>query len=151
MELGKVIGEAKRIAARYRELTGKPLGITGEVAEYEAARLLGLQLCGAREPGFDALGPDGRRYEVKGRCVLDPSKRSQRVGRIKLDHPWDAILLVLLDASFEPLSIYEADRPEIENELQRPGSNARKRGALSVAVVRRVGRLVWPNTKPTAT
>ena len=43
-----LLGEAKRIAKEYQELTGKPLGITGEIAEYEAARLLGLELAEAR-------------------------------------------------------------------------------------------------------
>jgi hypothetical protein len=35
--LGFVLGRAKSAAIEYRKLTGKPLGITGEVAEYEAA------------------------------------------------------------------------------------------------------------------
>lgn len=37
----EILGEAKRLAQQYRSVTGKPLGITGEVAEYEAARILG--------------------------------------------------------------------------------------------------------------
>jgi uncharacterized protein (UPF0254 family) len=41
-KLDRTIRLAKRIARRYRELTGKPLGITGEVGEIQAARLLGL-------------------------------------------------------------------------------------------------------------
>lgn len=39
-----ILAEAKKLAQRYRTLTGKPLGITGEVAEYEAARILGVEL-----------------------------------------------------------------------------------------------------------
>jgi hypothetical protein len=35
----EILRAAKRLAQEYRTLTGKPLGITGEVAEYEAARL----------------------------------------------------------------------------------------------------------------
>lgn len=38
----------------YRRLTGKPLDITGEVAEYEAARVLGVELTPARQAGYDA-------------------------------------------------------------------------------------------------
>ncbi|MGQ0569466.1 MAG: DUF6998 domain-containing protein [Armatimonadota bacterium] len=143
-----MIAEAKRLARRYYALTGKPLGITAEVAEYEAARLLGLELRPAREPGFDAIGPDGRRIQIKGRCVLDASKPGQRVGRIKLDHPWDTIILVLLDHEFEPLSVYEATRGSIEEEIRRPGSKARnERGALSVRSFKRLGRLVWDKTE----
>ena len=43
-----ILGEAKKLAREYRKLTGKPLGITGEVAEYEAARILGVELTDAR-------------------------------------------------------------------------------------------------------
>lgn len=30
----EILAEAKKLAQKYRVLTGKPLGITGEVAEY---------------------------------------------------------------------------------------------------------------------
>jgi hypothetical protein len=48
----KLLAEAKKLAQEYRTLTGKPLGITGEVAEYEAARLLGVTLTPARQCGY---------------------------------------------------------------------------------------------------
>ncbi len=70
----EIIGEAKRLALEYRRLTGKPLGITGEVAEYEAARILGIQLSPARQEGYDATESiEGRlrRLQIKGRCLLD--------------------------------------------------------------------------------
>jgi hypothetical protein len=51
----EVLKEAKKLAQEYRILTGKPLGITGEVAEYEAARILGVELTPARQPGDDAI------------------------------------------------------------------------------------------------
>ena len=43
-----LLHDAKMLAQQYRTLTGKPLGITGEVAEYEAARILDLELTAAR-------------------------------------------------------------------------------------------------------
>ena len=46
-----ILREAKKLAQKCRVLTGKPLGITGEVAEYEVARILGVELtpaCGGR-------------------------------------------------------------------------------------------------------
>lgn len=43
-EIMRILREAKKLAQRYHSLTGKPLGITGEVAEYEAARYLELNL-----------------------------------------------------------------------------------------------------------
>ncbi|MCA1812636.1 MAG: hypothetical protein LC624_01640 [Halobacteriales archaeon] len=50
-----ILKEAKPHARQYRELKGKPLGITGEIAEYAAARLLRLELAPARTAGFDAI------------------------------------------------------------------------------------------------
>ena len=146
-DLAELISTAKALAKRYYELTGRPLGITGEVAEFEAARLLGLRLADVRQSGYDAIqgeGPDACRLQVKSRCILDKSKPGQRLGAIKLDREWDAVLLVLLDHDFEPTEIYEAGRPEITDALLSPGSKARnERGALSVSKFKAIGHLVW--------
>ena len=50
-EIRDVLDEAKKLAKRYMALTGKPLGITGEVAEFTAATLLNLELTDARQEG----------------------------------------------------------------------------------------------------
>jgi hypothetical protein len=50
----EILASAKRLAVEYYNLTGKPLGITGEVAEYIAAETLGLKLAPERTQGFDA-------------------------------------------------------------------------------------------------
>lgn len=139
-----VIQEAKKVAKQYRQLTGKPLGITGEVGEFIAANLLGLELTEARQPGYDAISRDGRRIQIKARCVLPDSSKSQRVGRIKLDHEWATVILVLMNADFEPIEIYEAKRTDIERELTKPGSKARnERGALSVSRFKAIASRVW--------
>lgn len=148
--LGELIDGAKDIAKRYRALTGRPLGITGEVAEYEAARLLGLDLAPVRQAGYDAIRrvrDAEERLQIKGRCVLSKN-RFQRLGRLDLDKEWDGVLLVLLDGDFEPMSIYEAPRATIEAALRAPGSKARnERGALSVSKFKSIGRQVWPATQ----
>ena len=138
------IEAAKATARRYRELTGKPLGITGEIGEVLAARLLGFELSEARQAGYDALRADGRRVQIKSRCVLSNAKTSQRLGSIRLDHEWDTVALILMDQDFEPLAIYEANREFVERELLRPGSKSRnERGALSVSKFKAIGQLVW--------
>jgi hypothetical protein len=139
-----VIQEAKKVAKQYRQLTGKPLGITGEVGEFIAANLLGLELTEARQPGYDAVAHDGHRIQIKARCVLPDSSVSQRVGSIKLGHEWDTVILVLMNADFEPVEIYEATRTDIERELTKPGSKARnERGALSVSKFKAIASRVW--------
>ena len=143
----EILRAAKMLAQEYRAITGKPLGITGEVAEYEAARHLGVKLAPARHAGYDATDPaTGRRHQVKGRCVLPDGKRGQRLGSIDITKEFDAVLLVLLDCGFNATQIYEAERTAVVDALTAPGSLARnKRGAMSVSLFRRLGRKVWDN------
>ena len=118
--------------------------MTAEIAEYEAARLLGLTLSPARQAGYDATRStkDGEQLlQIKGRCILPGSKPGQRVGAIDPTKQWDAVLLVLLDREYAPTAIYEADR----SALTTPGSRARnQRGQLSISKFRAIGRRVWP-------
>jgi hypothetical protein len=135
------------LAQEYKKLTGKPLGITGEVAEYEAARILGLELTPARQAGYDAIerSERGERHlQIKGRCLQKNCKPGQRVGRIDLNKDWDAVLLVLLDEDFEATEIWEADRAPVEAALKAPGSKSRnERGALAVSKFKALGRRRW--------
>jgi hypothetical protein len=139
-----ILAQAKALAREYRDLTGKPLGITGEVAEYEAARLLGVTLTPARQAGYDAVGKGGRTFQIKGRCILPGCKPGQRLGRIDVEKEFDAVLMVLVDESFDAIAIYEADRDKVLAALAEPGSKARnERGAMGVSKFRAIGRLVW--------
>jgi hypothetical protein len=141
--LKPIIAEAKKVARQYREITGKPLGITGEVGEFIAAELLGLTLTEARKPGYDAIAPDGRRIQIKARCV-NKGSRSGRLGSIRLDHPWDTVILVIMDNNFEPIEFHEAKRINIERVLSRPGSKARnERGALGINQFISISSVVW--------
>jgi hypothetical protein len=143
----EILREAKKLAQEYRMLTGKPLGITGEVAEYEAARILGVELTPARQAGYDAVEhQDGkaRRLQIKGRCLLPGCKPGQRLGSIDIKKDWDAVLLVLLDENFEAKEIYEAERADVLKALTQPGSKARnERGALGVSKFKSIAKLRW--------
>jgi hypothetical protein len=150
-EVMEVLASAKKLAQRYRVLTGKPLGITGEVAEFEAARLLNLELVEARQAGYDAVRMENgvaHRLQIKGRCILDKSKKSQRLSRIDIGKDFDGVLLVLMDENFNATAIYEADRAPVIAALTEPGSKSRnERGALGVQKFRAIGRLIWPGDK----
>jgi hypothetical protein len=146
--VGSILDRVRALAVEYYRETGKPLGVTGEIAEFEAARILGLNLCDARQPGFDAVCHESgrpKRVQIKGRCILDSSGPGQRLSRIRLDQEWDAVVLVLLDGEFRPMEIYEAERPVIEAAIRAPGSKARnERGSLSVSKFKSLARRVWP-------
>lgn len=119
-----ILRDTKRLAQKYRRATGKALGITGKVAEYEAARLLGLRLTEACQAGFDALEyreDTARRLQIKGRCLLHGCKPGQGIGSIDVAKEFDAVLLVLLDENFDATEIYEADRTVVLAALSAPG------------------------------
>ena len=85
----KLISEARRIAAEYRRTTGKPLGISAEIARHDACTLLGLKAVqGPGGAGFDAIGQgarEGKRIQIKGRAIFDERKRTQRIGQLKME------------------------------------------------------------------
>jgi hypothetical protein len=145
--LMEILGAAKKLAKEYYALTGKPLGITGEVAEYEAARILGVQLTPARQDGHDAIERSNhsiRRLQIKSRCLQPNCKPGQRLGSINVNKAWDAVLLVLLDGDFEASEIYEAERSAILKALSAPGSKARnERGQLGVSKFKAIGKRRW--------
>ncbi len=146
----EILSEVKPLAAEYYRLTGKPLGVTGEIAEYLAADILDLELAPPRTAGFDALrlGPDGKeRVQIKARAVGRNSNRGQRIGRIKLEAECDVVILVILDVeTLEALEIWEASYTTVCNALQRPGSSARARGMLGVATFKSIGKKIWQHT-----
>lgn len=126
--IADLMEQAKSLAREYRRRTGRPLGVTGEVAEYEACRLLGLRLAPVRQEGFDAIQETARgvrRLQINGRVLLPDAKPGQRLSKISLKHEWDAALVVVLTQDFEPTAIYEADRAAIAAALTAPGSKSR--------------------------
>jgi hypothetical protein len=140
----EILATVKPLAAEYYQLTCKPLGVTGEVAEYVAAEILGLTLAPARTTGYDALRGT-ERIQIKGRAYGKDAKPGQRMSRIKADAPCDTVLLVLLDnATLEPREMWEAPFASVVERLARPASKSRERGALGVAEFKRVARRVWP-------
>lgn len=147
-ELANVIERAREAARDFYRLTGKPLGITGEIGEHETARLLKLTLAAAREPGYDAIDAYGKKYQIKARSLPGGGRRKGgMIGSIKLAHEWDAVLLMLLDEELQPQEIWQAERPAVTAALTAPGSKARnERGALAVSKFKSIGRKVWPQS-----
>jgi len=145
----KLISEARRLAAAYRKTTGKPLGISSEIAEFDAADKLNLELCQERTSGYDAIGKgirEGKRVQIKGRAVFDEKKSGQRIGQLKIEQEWDSVVLVIMDENYDAIEIFEANRDIITDALnENKSSNRNKRGAMSLAKFKKISTLVWDN------
>jgi len=141
--LKDVLAQARRLGVEYYRLTGKPLGVTGEVAEYVAAETLGLSLAPPRTEGYDALRGE-ERIQIKGRACKLPMKPGQRLSRIKRDAPCDKVLLVLLDVTtLDPFEMWEAPMSSVRDRLLIP-SKSRERGSLGVGEFKAMAVRVWP-------
>lgn len=144
-EIQEILNDAKLLANKYKNLTNKPLGITGEIAEFVVSQKLNLILAGARQKGFDAfqiIGNSVVRVQIKGRSLLD-NKISGRLGRIRLDTEWDKVMLAILNEKLDLQSIYEANRASIENVLSDTNSKSSQRGSLSISKFISIGSKIY--------
>ena len=141
----KLIAQARTLAAEYRRAMGKPLpGVSTEIAEHDAIRLLDLEPRTGEQGGWDALDPrTGERIQIKSRTIFDDSRGGERIGQLKLNQEWDSVVLVIMDENYEPAEIYRATRDELEEYVAQSSSGRARRGAMSVARFRILGELVW--------
>jgi hypothetical protein len=141
----KLIAQARQLAADYRRTMGKPLpGVSNEIAEHDAVRLLELEATPEQDVAWDAVDPEtGHRIQIKSRTIFDESKGGQRIGQLKLNQDWDAVLLVLMDEDYNPYEIYRALRDDLTEYVDASSRGRAKRGAMSVARFKILGELVW--------
>lgn len=145
-DVDKLMLEARKLAAAYRRATGKPLGISNEIAIHDVIRLMKLVPAEPGASGYDAIGTgsrEGRYIQIKGRTIFDEDQSGQRIGQVKVDQEWDSIMLILMDEDYEPQEIYEASRDVVLEVLADTSAKRAKRGAMSVARFKAIGQRVW--------
>ena len=138
--------EARKLAADFRKATGKPLGISNEIAVHDVIRLMHLKPVEAGVGGHDAIGTgerEGKRIQIKGRTWNPDAKTTQRIGQIKMEAEWDSIMLIIMDENYEPLEIYEAERDDIVETVKKTSKKRRSRGAMSLHKFKALGKQVW--------
>lgn len=147
-DLEKLIAETRRLAADYRRATGKSLAVSSEIAKHDACVQLQLEPINTDESGgYDAIGMQAPwkdlRIQVKGRAIFDEGKSGQRIGQLKLDKDWDAVVVVLMDEDFKPFEMYLATRRDVIDALKEDTSKRRNRGVMSVAKFKHIAQRVW--------
>ena len=143
----RLIEQTRKLAAEYRVATGQTLPVSSEIANYDASRLLNLKLIQPPPGGYDAVGEsgplEGKRVQIKGRVLFDEQKSGQRVGQIKLEQEWDAIVLVVMDEHYDTIEIFVAERETIDEAMGDAQAGRNKRGAMTVAKFKHLSQLVW--------
>ncbi len=141
----KLITETRRIASEYRKATGKTLPVTPEIAINDAISILNLQPASSNTASYDAVfahGGQDLKVQIKGRAIFNNQKKGQRLGQIKPDQEWDAIILVIMDDEFMPQEMYLAQRDDVMQELDEKSASSRK-GAMTVAKFKNISDLLW--------
>lgn len=139
----KLMTEARRLAREYRQTTGKTLPITGEIATNDAIQLLKLTPNEMPNQGYDAIMEyrnETLRVQIKGRAIFDEYKSGHRLGQLKIDQEWDAVLLVIMGGDYETQEIYMAMRDDIMDVSKKSKS---KKGSITVARFKIIGELLW--------
>lgn len=71
-------------------------------------------------------------------------KQGHRIGQIKIEQEWDAIILVIMNADFMPEEIYMCKQDIILNELEEKKKN-NKKGAMTLAEFIFISESLWIN------
>jgi len=141
----KLIAETRRIAKEYRLATGKTLPVTPEIAINDAISILELEPNDGKELGYDAIyekNGSHLKVQIKGRAIFNDKKQGHRIGQLKTEQDWDAIILVIMNADFMPEEIYMAERDIILDELEEKKKN-NKKGAMTLAKFKLISELLW--------
>lgn len=143
-----MIDGIKSSAAKYYEVTNRPLGVTGEIAEFEAIEKLNLHPVPPRQDGHDAIRKlDGKEFfiQIKGRVVQPGANKSQRVGTLKPQNKnWSSVVLVLLNEKFQVFEMWEAQRKDILKYMNgNPSIAISERGQISVSKFKALGKKIW--------
>lgn len=142
----EVLAEVRALAVEYYQLTDKPLGVTGEIGEFEAAEKMGLELGTARTDGYDAIRHDGpyKLVQIKSRWRHDGVRHQDRVSKINISKEFDSVMLVLMHGDYEVYEIWEAGRQAVIDRLTAPGSKSRnERGQMGVSQFKSIAEKVW--------
>jgi hypothetical protein len=114
------------LAVEYRRRFGKSLGITSEVGEYKASKLLKLERAkGNINKGFDAVDRNGKKVQIKSRIW---HKTQERTGVFN-NFAFDYALLVLMSEDYNVVEIHQAPCRSIKAEIE---GQSYKRPSLSV-------------------
>src|SRR3989338_8392976 len=109
-EIKKMVNKIIKIALEYETLTGRKLGITGEIAEIIVCHKLGLKLlANSLSPGHDAVDERGNKFQIKSKRII---KNKGRIGRFS-DHKFDYLITVLFDKNYKIIGLYQADYKKI--------------------------------------
>ena len=138
-QIGELMEQTRQLAADFRISTGKTLPVGGEIALYDASRLLGLGEPDTPTAGIDLQSSDSStRFQVKSRALFSGAKSAPRLGSINPNGNWTHLLLVLMNESYQTTHLYTLELKVALSEANIGGKNA-----MTVAKFKVIGDCIW--------
>lgn len=155
-DINLLMAQTRKLAADYRKQTGQALPVTEELARFDAISILALNNR-EQDDGIDATDkvktteqnerqPHNKwidYYLIKGRVIFKGGKARQKLGKLSLQAKWTNLLMVIYNAEYLPTQIYSIKRNVIEQQMADLAQD--KRGSMTVAKYKAIGKLVWEN------
>ncbi len=118
LSIYNVTRQAILAAIKYEKVTGRKLGITGEVGEILVCRELGLKLLSNPiAAGFDAIDDNSKKYQIKTRRG-NTNSPGARIGTFA-KYRFDYAILAILDHEYNIIELYKTTFKKLEPILQR--------------------------------
>ena len=137
--------QTRNLAAEYRRSTGQTLAVSGEIAKYDAVRILHLEQPHDLQAGVDAMmerGGEKLEVQIKARVIFDEQRNTYKLGKINLDGHWQMLLLVLLNKEYITTEIIALSRAELLKLIEADSKIAEQ--VISVPKFRVLGKTIWP-------
>ncbi len=115
-EILRSVKKSIKCAIEYEKLTGRKLGITGEVGEILVCKKLNLNLLkNDIAAGYDALDNRGKRYQIKTR------KGETNKGRLSSfsKHEFDYAVLAILDKEYNLVELWQTTFGKIKPVINK--------------------------------
>ncbi len=132
------------LAVRWKKATDRSLGITGEVGEHLACKLMGWSLATHLQAGWDAADTQGNRIQIKSRVLQKHKDGSPTMGTLDLRQEWDQAALVIMNDHFQVQSIWLAEGQEAreaQDICRNPRGDAK---GLAIKTFKKISRQVFP-------
>lgn len=132
----QLIDNTTALAIVYRKRFKKNLGITSEVGEYKASKLLKLKRVeGNINPGYDAI--DGKKkVQIKARIFKSNTDRTGNFSK----HRFDYALLVLLSPEYEVMEIWKASENKVLGAIK---AQSYSKPSLPIGKFMNIGQCVY--------
>lgn len=141
----ELLKEIRKLSLEYYNATGRRLGTTGEVCEYEAASKLSYTLQTHGHAGYDALDSAGKKIQIKGWWNLR-GRPPSKVNYVDPASDFDYFVYVLLGKSMTAEGIWMISKQDLIALYPNKNPNRTMKKRVTLKRFQNAAEKVWPQS-----